>query len=193
LSSAALAADDDLDVEITPFGSYRFGGTFDFADSEESYELADSPGFGFILDLRDSANTQWELLYSNQSTEAELNSANALQQQVDLDLHVLQVGGTYQGNYGAVRPYVALTVGGTRISSETESDTFFSGSIGIGLQVNPDARLGLRLEARAYGTLTSSSTDLFCSTGPDENICAVRVDGELLGQFETFAGIVFRF
>ncbi len=112
---------------------------------------------------------------------------------VDIDMQVLQIGGTYQGQYRSVRPYVALTIGGTHISTGADSDTFFSGSIGLGLQTNPDARLGLRVEARAYGTLTSSSTDLFCQTGPDQNICAVRVDGKVLGQFEIFTGLVFRF
>ena len=130
---------------------------------------------------------------ANQSTEAELSATTALQQQVDIDMHVLQIGGTYQGEYQRVRPYVAATLGGTHIRSEGDSDTFFSGSIGLGVQIKPHGRLGIRLETRAYGTLTSSSTDLFCSTGPDQNVCAVRVDGEVLGQIETFAGIVFRF
>ena len=57
----------------------------------------------------------------------------------------------------------------------------------------PNSRLGIRLEARAYGTLMDANTDLFCQTGPDMNICAIRIDGSLLSQFELFAGVVFRF
>ena len=53
--------------------------------------------------------------------------------------------------------------------------------------------LHFRVEARAWGSLTDSNTDLFCSVGPDQNICAIRVDGSVLSQVETFAGIVFRF
>lgn len=193
MSSATAVADDNLNLEVTPFGGYRFGGTFEFTDSQDAYRLDDSPSFGLILNLREQANTQWELFYSNQSTDAKLRSSAQLQPSVSVDSHVLQLGGTYQGRYGPLRPYVALTVGGTHVKTNADSDTFFSGSIGLGVQVNPDARLGLRLEARAYGTLTSSSTDLFCRTGPDENICAVRVDGDVLSQFETFAGLVFRF
>ena len=37
------------------------------------------------------------------------------------------------------------------------------------------------------------STDLFCRSGPDLNICAVRVEGDMLIQFEAFAGLTFRF
>ena len=192
-TATAAAAEDNPNVELTPFGGYRFGGTFEFTNSADAYKLDDSPSFGLILNLRDKANTQWELFYSNQSTDARLSSSAQLQQKVGVDAHVLQLGGTYQGRYGPLRPYVALTLGGTHIKTDADSDTFFSGSIGLGVQLNPDARLGVRLEARAYGTLTSSSTDLFCRTGPDENVCAVRVDGDVLSQFETFAGLVFRF
>ena len=57
----------------------------------------------------------------------------------------------------------------------------------------PAARIGIRLEARAWGTLMQSDTDIFCRTGPEQNLCAVRVDGKVLGQVETIAGVVFRF
>jgi hypothetical protein len=193
LSSAVFAADDNLNFEITPFGGYRFGGSFDVTESAASYEFKDSSSFGLILNLRDKANTQWELLYSNQSTEVQLQSAVNLQSSIDVDMHILQIGGTYQGPGDTVRPYLAATIGGTNIKAESGSDSFFSGSIGVGLQIRPADRLGIRIEARAYGTLTDSDTDLFCRTGPDQNICAIRVDGEILSQFETFAGVVFRF
>ena len=74
-----------------------------------------------------------------------------------------------------------------------DSDTFWSFSIGGGLQVAPSSRFGLRLEARAWGTLVDSSTSLFCSSGPQGGLCAIRIDGRMLWQFEAFAGVVFRF
>jgi hypothetical protein len=194
LSSNVGAQEQDPLFEITPFAGFRTGGDFDIDGSSDSYGLDDSSSFGLILNLREAANTQWEVLYSQQSTEAELSTTGTLQSSVDLDIHVLQVGGTYQAmEYGILRPYVALTLGGTHVRSESDSDTFFSGSLGLGLQFNPDARVGVRLEARAYGTVTSSSTDLFCSTGPDQNICAVRLEGNMLGQIEALLGVVMRF
>jgi hypothetical protein len=191
-ATPVVAQDGPGNFEITPFGGYRFGGTFEITGSDESYELEDSASFGLLLDLREGPNTQWELLYSSQSTDAELNGTGNLQS-VGLDTQVLQLGGTYQGSDDRFRPYVALTVGGTHVSSDADSDTFFSGSLGLGLQVLPSERIGIRLEARFYATLTDSNTDLFCRTGPDLNVCAVRVDGEILNQVETFAGVVFRF
>ena len=192
----ALTSAQESGVEITPFAGYRFGGTFDTADTSIDYEMEDSSSFGLILNFRHKSNTQWEIFYSQQRSEATFSEISVIDQVVDVDIHVLQLGGTYVGEGDKMRPYVAMTLGGTHIrtdSVDSADDTFFSGSIGIGMKLMPSSRIGIRVEARAYGTLLSSDTKLFCQTGPDQNICAVQVDGNLLSQFETFAGITFRF
>jgi hypothetical protein len=183
-------------AEITAFGAYRFGGTFEEESTEATYELKDSPSFGLILNLRHQDPTQWEIFYSQQQTEAEFSGSTQNDPVVNIDLHVLQLGGTYQFEGEVARPYLAFTLGGTHVrtsSAASRSDTFFSGSIGVGMKFLPTSRVGIRVEARAYGTLVSSSTDLFCSTGPDTNVCAIRLEGKMLSQVETFAGITVRF
>ena len=192
----ALLQAQEPTAEITAFGAYRFGGTFEEEATEATYELEDSPSFGLILNLRHKDPTQWEILYSQQQTEAEFTGSTLNDPAVDIDLHVLQLGGTYQWDGDVARPYLAFTLGGTHVrtsSAESRSDTFFSGSIGVGMKFLPTSRVGIRVEARAYGTLVSSSTDLFCSTGPDANVCAIRLEGKMLSQVETFAGITVRF
>jgi hypothetical protein len=196
-TTAANAAENELNVELTPFGAYRFGGSFDVEDAEASYDIEDSPSYGFIVNFRQQANTQWEILYSRQQTEAEFSDPTAENSVLDVDIDVLQGGGTYQFEGDKVRPYLVLTFGGTHINTSaggaSDSDTFWSGSFGMGLQIRPSERLGLRLEARAYGTFINSDTDIFCQTGPNQNVCAIRVDGTMVSQFETLAGVVFRF
>jgi hypothetical protein len=196
LPQMANADDKKLGIELTPYGAYRFGGEFSVEESDESYKLKDSSSFGVILNIPHSNNTQYEVLYSQQDTEAVFSGPTTGDPVVDLDLRVLQLGGTYLGGGETVRPYLVATIGGTYVkarSTGSGSDTFFSGSIGAGLLYRPYSRLGLRFEARAYGTLTSSSTTLFCGSGPDLNGCAIRLEGDLLSQVETFAGVVFRF
>jgi hypothetical protein len=73
------------------------------------------------------------------------------------------------------------------------SETFWSFSIGAGLQIRPSDRLGIRLEARAWGTLIESDTTLFCLSGVQGASCGIRMDGRVLWQLETIAGIVVRF
>lgn len=191
-----VASAGEKNVEFTPFAAYRFGGTFDVENSTASYELDDSDAFGLLLNVRQSSNTQWEVLFSKQKTQARLRAGTGTNPSVSTDISVLQVGGTYLGPGQTFRPFLAMTLGGTHIktvASGRQSDTFFSGSIGVGLNIAPNSRIGLRLEARAYGTLTNSDTDLFCRTGPDMNVCAIRIDGNLLTQVEAIAGVVFRF
>lgn len=196
-AAAGMAAEGEGKFELTPYGAYRFGGSFDLEDSDIGYELDDSPSFGLIFNIRQHANTQWEILYSSQQTDARFSDATIGAAFLDVSQQTLQGGGTYQGEGETVRPYVAVTLGGTHIRTSvggaSRSDTFWSGSIGLGLQIRPTERIGIRLEARAYGTLMDSDTDLFCQTGPNQNVCAVRIDGSLMSQIETLAGVVFRF
>jgi opacity protein-like surface antigen len=196
LVSTAQAQDDKARFELTPFGGYRFGGTFEVSDSSDSYDFNDSSSFGLILNFPHRADTQWEILYSKQSTEAEFSAATPNDPVIDVELQVLQLGGTYQFEGDMVLPYIAATLGAThaRVSSTgSSSDTFWSGSFGLGVLISPNSRVGLRLEARAYGTLTNSGTSLLCASGPNISGCAIRIDGDLLTQIETFAGVVFRF
>ncbi len=189
-------AQDAARFELTPFAGYRFGGTLEVEDSAGSFKLDDAMSYGLILNFPHRANTQWEVLYSKQSTEAEFSTATPNDSSLDIDLHILQLGGTYQFEGNKVIPYLAMTLGATHIkvsSTGTSSDTFWSGSIGLGILISPGSRVGVRLEARAYGTLTNSSTDLLCETGPDINFCAVRIEGDIVTQIEAFAGVVFRF
>ena len=192
----------ESNFELTPFAGARFGGTFEAAlPSVEpvEYELEDSASFGLIFNARHRANTQWEVLYSQQSSEAEYfgpDDPDAPDPLVDVDIHVLQIGGTYLFEGEKAIPYLAATIGGTHIrtdSTESRNDTFFSGSIGLGMKFLPTSSVGIRVEARAYGTLLDSDSRIFCSTGPDENICAVALEGNLLSQVEVFAGVTFRF
>jgi opacity protein-like surface antigen len=182
--------------EITPYGGYRFGGTLNDTETGAEAELVDNSAFGLILNLRESANTQWELIASRQTTEADVSAFDALTPRVDVDVDTLQLGGTYQGEGDRVRPYLAATIGGTRLKAavpDADSDTFWSFSIGGGLQMFPTSRLGLRLEARLWSTLIESNSKIFCSTGSNGGLCEIAIEGNALWQVETFAGVVFRF
>jgi len=184
--------------ELTPYAAASFGGTFTEGETGASANLDDSGSFGLILNFRESSNTQWEILYSQQSTEVKASGLPEGDQFLDIDVQYLHGGGTYQGSGDKVRPYLAATIGGTRFDVKDEGfgdDTFFSFSIGTGLQIRPNERFGLRLEVRAFGTLIKSDSTLFCVSDPGSEVagCAFAMEGEVLWQLQTMAGIVFRF
>jgi len=185
-------------TELTPFGAYSLGGTFSDLESEATAELQDSGNFGLLLNIRQAANTQWEVIYSQQGTDTKLTGLPTADELHETTVHYLQGGGTYQGDGQTVRPYLAATIGATHIDVATDgydSETFFSFSIGGGLQIWPNNRLGIRLEARTFGTLIRSDADLFCISDPGNGMagCAISVAGEVLWQFQAMAGVVFRF
>jgi len=159
------AQEQSFNFEITPFGGYRYGGEFEETDRNFSIELDDKESYGLILNARHSPVTQWEILYSRQETSADTIGLGLSDPLLDISVEYLQAGGT----------------------------SFFSFSLGLGLQIRPTDRLGIRLEARGYGTLLDSNSDLFCAFGPSNNVCAIRIDGTIMWQVEALAGIVFRF
>ena len=184
--------------EITPFGALTAGGEFRDSDSSADADLDEGASFGLILDIRKDANRQWEILYSRQSTTADTQGVASGDVSIDLDIHYLQAGGTVQFDGEQVRPYLAATIGAAYFDGRTpgyDDDTFFSFSIGPGLQIWPDKRFGLRLEARAYGTLLNSGSSVFCISNPGGGTagCAINVSGDVLWQFQGMAGFVFRF
>lgn len=194
--SCASAQENHFSFELTPFAAYAVAEAFEDTTSGGSLKLADDASLGLILDIRQSANTQWELLYSHQATRADVTGLAISVAAVDVDVRAIQGGGTYLGDGRRVRPFLAATIGATRFDPALagfDSETFFSFSIGAGVQFRPNDRIGIRLAARGYGTLLRSDTDLFCETGPAANVCAIRSDGKVLWQFQGLAGIVFRF
>ena len=193
LASSATA--DETKNELTVFGGQRVGGSFD-VDDGGSYELDDAGSQGIIFNRRHRDNTHWEILYTRQDTAATNAATTVSDPRVDIDIEQLEASGTYAWDRDRVHPYLAMTLGGTRVESRArgaESDTFLSGSIGLGLRLAPAARLGLRLEMRYHAVLADKDTDLLCRTGPDANTCAVRVEGRALGQVAFFGGVSLRF
>ncbi|MGI9271897.1 MAG: outer membrane beta-barrel protein [Woeseiaceae bacterium] len=196
LAGLAPVSAQQLENEFTVFGAYRFGGEISLDESDATYEANDSPSFGLIWNRRHQRNTQWEVFFSRQDTEVEISDPMLASPSVDVELYTLQLGGTYLFDGDGVRPYLAMTLGGTHVKANAgsgDSDTFVSGSLGLGLKFGSSERLGFRIEARLHSVLVRDSTNLFCQTGPDLNVCAIEVEGDTFGQLETFAGVTFGF
>ena len=113
LQAAAQApADAKLSrFELTPFAGYRIGGTFSDEATDETLELNDSGAFGVIVNLRESPNTEWEVMYSHQDTAIDIDSPGGGPAAIDMAVDYLQIGGTYLGSGTRARPYMVATLG----------------------------------------------------------------------------------
>lgn len=183
--------------EITPFAGYRVGGTFEDEFSEAELDLDDAGGYGLVLNMRESANTEWELGYSHQSTSVDTADLTNEGGKLDLDIDYLQFGGTYIGPSDVARPFLVATVGLARFDpdvSALDSETYFAFSIGGGVKLWPANRFGLRLEGRFYGTVLDSQSKIFCTSGTAEGSgCLISTEADVLWQWEMMLGAIMRF
>jgi hypothetical protein len=200
LSIGSAAADGhDPRFELTPYLGYRIGGEFEQQNGSAKYELDEGHSAGLIFNIaaRD-VNTQWQLLYGQQSTSLKTPLTFDPSARLGLDVEYFQFGGTYlfDDDGDDMRPFVALTAGVTHFAptlSGVDAESFFSGSIGGGVQLWQTRRVGMRLEARVFATFVSTDGAIFCHSGPQTGGCAISIHGTALYQFEASAGVVFRF
>jgi hypothetical protein len=195
-NSVAVAQEMPPRFEVTPFVGYRIGGTFDDSASDAQIDFDESASFGLALNMRAEPHTQYELTFSHQGTEFNLNSVNVMTTDLDVTIDYLQIGGTYMWDDDLARPFVVATMGLAHIDpddSAFDSGTYFAFSIGGGLKFWSRKRFGLRLEGRFYGTVIDSDTSVFCSSGPGGSNCLIQTDAGIVWQFEIMAGPTWRF
>ena len=195
-STMATAQQSNFKFELTPFAAYRVGGSFEEKDGDGRVELNDSNAQGIMFNIKANPNGQYELLYSRQSTDARTEGFLVNDPTIDLDVETFHFGGTYLFDGENTRPFLALTLGMTQFDpgiTDSVSESFFSASLGGGVQLNATKRLGIRLEVRAFSTFVEDDSNIFCVSSADAGGCLIRVDGRLLTQWEARAGLVFRF
>ena len=197
LHAAPLAAQDEsFRFELTPFAAYRIGGSFDEKDGDGRVEVNDSNAQGIMFNIKANPNGQYELLYSRQNTDARTEGFLVNDPTIDLDVETFHFGGTYLFDGDKTRPFLAVTLGVTRFDPgiiDSDSESFFSASIGGGVQLNATKRLGFRLEARAFTTFVEDDSNIFCASSGGAGGCLIQVDARTLTQWEARAGLVFRF
>lgn len=196
VAAPALAQNGPYKFEVTPFASYRLGGSFNAENGDGRIELNASNAAGFMLDIAANPNGQYELIYARQHTDADTSGIFADDPTIDMSVEYFQFGGTYLFDGDNLRPFIALTLGLTQFDPElasTDSESFFSASFGGGLQLMARERLGIRLEARVFTTFIDADSNIFCSSDGGSAGCLIRADASTLSQWEARAGLVFRF
>jgi hypothetical protein len=192
----ASAQNTPSKFELTPYAAYRVGGSFSEEDGDGRVDLNESSAAGIMFNIRANPKGQYELLYSRQSTDATTRGFYPGDPTIDIDIETFHFGGTYLFDGQNTRPFLALTLGATRFDpdhAESTAKTFFSASLGAGVQLAASSRFGIRLEARAFATFVDDSSAIFCSSIDGSGSCLIHVEGNLLTQWEARAGLVFRF
>ena len=189
--SAAAADPAPTRFSITPFAGYRVGGSFTDSTSGTDRDLGEAQNYGIALDFYATPETELELLWSRQRSDLDGDPATG-SPEVGLTIDYYHIGGTYLFKTQGVQPFFVGTIGATRFdpsAAGSDSETRFSFGLGGGVKVPIARHVGLRFEARAYGTVLSSDSEALCVNGR----CLVNADGTLLWQYEANAGIYLAF
>ncbi len=200
LLAAPLTAGAEMpSFEITPFVGARAGGSFDVEDAvtgnSSSVDLGSGTSFGVDLGLYQNENGFYELLYSTQ--ESSLDSGDLALGDIDVRVDYLQFGGTAFFDQGQRwLPYLSLTLGAARFEPQQggyDSETKFAMSLGGGLRFPISQNVAATVGLRAYVTVLSSDTELFCLSNSENAGCLVKSSGDTLWQGEAQLGLTMRF
>ena len=177
------------EYEITPFVGWRASDSLEEVDTGTTIKLDETRSYGLLLSLKQDPDVSYDFLFSRQNTQLQPDSPTGSTESLRLDYY--QIGGTVFYDYDKLLPFVTGGLGATHISPANDafsSETKFSLSLGGGLKVPLTQHLGLRFEARGYGTVVGSSGAILCSGG-----CVVKFNGSLFMQFEASAGLSVAF
>jgi hypothetical protein len=194
--ACAPASAEDTDAQPTLFSigafiGYRGGGSATDTTTGANYKLDPAKSYGLWADFNVARDIQVELLWSQQNTQVQQTTpVNASVSSVRIGYY--QIGGTYLFTTQGIQPFMVAAMGATYFEPQSggyQSETKFSFGLGGGVKVPFGRHLGLRFEARAYGTVLNNNSDVLCTSGN----CLIHVSGTLLWQYEANAGVYLSF
>jgi len=193
---AALAAPFAAPVGAGEFELGLLGGaqqTGSLASREGTIDLDAGPLYGVVAGWRVRPDGIVEIAWTRQESEAsgDLTTGPV---RFDAVVDTLEFGGLWETRPGTMRPFLGLSVGGTRLAADGEGfgDGWnASGSISGGVRYFFGEHTLLRLEGRATGIYFAEGGALGC-TFP-LGVCGVSASGSLLGAFSARLALSARF
>lgn len=164
-------------LEISPFAGLRTAGSFRGENQLVTYNVGSAPTFGVFADYMVTRQLAVEFLWSHEGSTVDketamLGNEDPAELEVpdgplfDLGIDYLQGGIRYDGGNEKYTPYVAAGFGVTRFNPDVagvSSINKFGFSLGAGINAYLTERIGVRFDARAFGTRTADrQEDLAC-------------------------------
>lgn len=175
--------------EITPLVGWRGSSSLEEESTGETVDLNETRSFGILLSIRQYHNSTYDLLFTRQDTETQ---TPVTLENASIRFDYYHIGGTVFYEQKHLQPFLSGGLGITHISptnNNFSSETKLSLSIGGGIKFPLTKSIGLRLEARGYGTAVDSGGSILCTGGS----CLIRFKSELFTQFEAMAGLSVAF
>jgi hypothetical protein len=175
--------------EIAPLIGVQGGGTVEVNQLNTS--LDPSAAFGVMLSFDRGRGRKLDLVAIGQHTKAERNDPFEPPASAGVSVEHFHIGGRYIFDPDArTQPYVAATIGLTRIAINELYSLYPSIAFGGGADFRITRTLLFRLDGRGYTTLTQTSANVSCD---NSGTCAGTASGRTFTQVSLTTGLVVRF
>ena len=190
LAASAAAAQQ---VEVSPFGGYRFGWGVSNVEGVPVVDDDGGPSFGAVVDIPLGPRYEgmvFEALFSRERAQVTIQSSFGTPSSaiVEVDHMLIGVSQEVDASSPRARAFISGLVGLTRYAAASNNEVRFTIGLGAGGKFFATRHLGLRLEARGYMTFVNLSGVGVCSGG-----CAVAFAYNPVFQADLTAGLVVAF
>ena len=176
-------------ADVTPLVGWQNGGTIEV--NHLNTPLNDSVTFGVSVSIDRGRARKLDVLFIHQQTRADRHDPFSAPTSVDVSVDYIQVGGRYILHPDQrAKPYIAATIGGTRLSVNRAWAVNPSGALGAGVDVRINPTVAVRFDGRFHVTLSNTSAEIGCDSS---GTCSGTGTGRSFTQFTAAAGLVFRF
>ncbi len=190
LVASAAAAQQ---VEISPFGGYRFGWGVSNVGGVPVVDDDGGVSVGAVVDVPLGPHYDgmvFEALFSRENARVTIQSSFGTPSSavITVDHMLVGVSKDVEGSSPRARAFISALVGLTRYAAAGDNEVRFTIGLGAGGKFFATRHLGLRLEARGYMTIVDLSGVGVCSGS-----CAVAFAYNPVFQADLTAGIIFAF
>jgi hypothetical protein len=195
LAALALASPrvEAQTVQVSPFGSFEFGGSLSSPTFQSVFSLGSSLGYGGAVDIAIAKTWRVELLYSRFETDLHAASGGS-GPRFDLTVERYMAGIEEEKGEegGKTRFFGVFLLGATRLVPSLPqygSDLQFTLGLSLGVKLLLSKSFGFRFEGRGFFTPVTSSATMLCSNGN----CLFGASGSGLFQGDLSAGLIIAF
>jgi hypothetical protein len=193
LVTAAAASAGAQTVEVTPFGGYRFGGSFGEIPAGTVVDDDGGASVGVIVNVdigRHWEGVKLEGVYSRQRAGLSVRSSSlAPPTRVTAIVDQVLIGGIRDLGTGRARTFLSGLLGLTRYAVPGDTEVRFAIGAGTGVKAYLNRNIGLRLDLRGYLTVVDLNGGGVCGGGG----CRLRFSVNPAFQGDATAGLLIAF
>lgn len=167
-TTTVLLPDYDHKVEISPLVGYMLNGRVNFIDGDIQFENMIDYGINLAFNVNYGIFAELSYTYSPSVAKFRSYRVGVPDQQFDIAIHYIQIGGVKEFMPGRIRPYGTLTLGASGfvpVNSFYESWWSFAVGLGLGVKINISEHIAIRLQGRMLLPLRYSGIGIFCGPG----------------------------